>query len=455
MRSKRDVFGYVAVALATATMTGVLWYALVLPTTLRVAVSPAGGETARLLAALSGEMERQRRPIRLVVIGHEDHAEPALSLDARRVDVAVVRPDYRMPSSGLGVAILQQHVVLAVARRGTEITQFAELRGKRVGTVAALRPSLTLIGAFRALENPTGDEPGPEVFATADEIAEAFAESRVDGAVFVARRGDPELSRVVARIAERAGEPPVPLPIRGAAGFAEGQGTFSAGEIGAGDVSRVPLYPAEAVPTLTFPTLLMARNRLSDNAVEELTRQLFTLRPALAAEHPLAARIEALSTERGSGIAVHPGAATYYDANERGFLDRYSDLLWLALFGFGGIASAGAFLLRLLFPREREASRTDHARLKELLSLARRVESLDGLADLERQIDEQIVDISLAMLEGSIDKENKPAFDLVIDQLRTAVAQRRAELQAAPTRTEVVDPAAPSFTVPAAKPTAD
>ena len=433
MARKRDLFGYIAVALATATATGVLWYALVLPTNLRVSVSPPGGESARLLQAVSGELERQRRPIRLLVVGQEDLMEPAAALDESRADLAVVRPDYRMPSSGLGVAILQQHYIFAVARRSAEITQFAELRGRRVGTLESARPGPTLVTAFRALEASPAGENGPQVFSNIDELVEAFGKGDIEGVVVVSRRGGPLPAMLMARLTERSNnEAPVILSMRGAASFAEGQGTFAAGEIAAGEIVRAPPLPAEAVPTLTFPSLLVTRARISENAIEELTRQLFTLRPALAAEHPLAGRIEALSTDRGSGIAVHPGAATYYDANERTFLDRYSDLLWIALFGFGGIASAGAFFVRLLFPRERELSRTDHVRFVELLAAARRAESLDGIADIERQVDEQIGLVSLQMLEGTLDREKKPAFDLIIDQLRLALQQRRAELHAAP-----------------------
>jgi TRAP-type uncharacterized transport system substrate-binding protein len=92
------------------------------------------------------------------------------------------------------------------------------------------------------------------------------------------------------------------------------------GEIAPGELGIKPLMPAKVVQTFTFPALIVASNRLASKAVQEFTRQLFSLRHALLAKNPEAGRIEKLSTDRGESFAVHPGAATYYDAEEAGLL---------------------------------------------------------------------------------------------------------------------------------------
>ena len=78
--------------------------------------------------------------------------------------------------------------------------------------------------------------------------------------------------------------------------------------------------------------------QLAAASVQEFTKQLFGLRQALLAQSPAAGRIAALSTDRGAVVPVHPGAAVYYDASETSFLERYSDLTWLILFGFSSVA---------------------------------------------------------------------------------------------------------------------
>ena len=101
------------------------------------------------------------------------------------------------------------------------------------------------------------------------------------------------------------------------------------------------LKPQAAVFTLLTQTPLRQQRPEQQSLFAE---QLFNLRQTLAGEYQAAAHIEALPTERGSPFSVHPGAVTYFDASETGFLEKYSDYLWLGLFGFGTIISIATWL---------------------------------------------------------------------------------------------------------------
>ena len=146
---------------------------------------------------------------------------------------------------------------------------------------------------------------------------------------------------------------------------------FAAGEIAPGELGIMPLMPAKEVQTLTFPLLLVASNRLASKAVQEFTKQLFSLRHALLAQNPEAGRIEKLSTDRGESFAVHPGAATYYDAEETSLLGGLSDWFWVGMLGLGGIGSMGAWILSRLFPRRREMVQAEFTELLVLMEKAR------------------------------------------------------------------------------------
>ncbi|WP_204312031.1 hypothetical protein, partial [Escherichia coli] len=77
---------------------------------------------------------------------------------------------------------------------------------------------------------------------------------------------------------------------------------------------------------------LVASRNLPDAAVSEFTQQLFTLRPSLATQHPVAFRIEVPETEKGSSVQVHPGARGYLTGEQKTFLEQYSDYLYLLIF---------------------------------------------------------------------------------------------------------------------------
>lgn len=143
--------------------------------------------------------------------------------------------------------------------------------------------------------------------------------------------------------------------------------------------------PAKEIQALTFPLLLVASNRVAPKAVQEFTRQLFSLRHALLSQNPEAGRVEKLSTDRGEPFAVHPGAATYYDAEETSLLSGLSDWFWIGMLGLGGIGSMGAWVLSRLFPRRRDLVHAEFVELLELMEKARAATSTPRLQRLNRR----------------------------------------------------------------------
>jgi TRAP-type uncharacterized transport system substrate-binding protein len=148
------------------------------------------------------------------------------------------------------------------------------------------------------------------------DIAAAITGSRIDALFVAGPRGGRLITHSLRAFSVATKNPPVFVPISEAAALVARNPVFSVGEFAPGELGITPLMPAKAVQTLTFPALLVASNRFAPKAIQELTRQLFSLRHALLAQNPAAGRIEKLSTDRGDSFAVHPGAATYYDAEE-------------------------------------------------------------------------------------------------------------------------------------------
>ena len=89
-------------------------------------------------------------------------------------------------------------------------------------------------------------------------------------------------------------------------------------------------------------------------------------------EFPLAAKIETPDTDKDAVIPVQPGAAPSVDGEEKSFLDRYSDLIWLSLMGLSATGSIGAWLASFLRKDERNGNLTHRDRLLDMLGTARR-----------------------------------------------------------------------------------
>ena len=56
-------------------------------------------------------------------------------------------------------------------------------------------------------------------------------------------------------------------------------------------------------------------------------------------EQPILAQITAGGTVPDAYLAVHPGAAAYYNGAQRSFLDKYGNEIFLAPMILGGVAS--------------------------------------------------------------------------------------------------------------------
>lgn len=430
MRS-RDLLGYLALGLAALTAAGLLWYIYFVPYTLRIAVGPSNTEPTELLAAMSAAMERDKASVRLVLIPYANLADTSTALDERRADLAVVRTDLSLPTSGLAVAIVHQYVTLILSRPQANIRRFTDLRNHSVGVVSPGSGNVTLFQTLMSSYELKSETVRIVPLASADEIAAAISAGRIDALFVAGPRGGRLLTRSLQAFSTAIKGSPVVVPISEATALAARNRVFTVGEIAPGELGITPAIPAKELQTLTFPALLVASSHLSSGAVQEFTKQLFSVRHALLAQNPAAGRIEKLSTDRGDSFAVHPGAATYYDAEEAGLLSGLSDWFWVGMLGLGGLGSIGAWILSLLFPRRREMVQAEFVELQELMETARAATSAAEIERIEREIDKLVKHTSQLLFDGSIDDIHQPAFDLILTRIETVLEAKRQELAAA------------------------
>ena len=195
-----------------------------------------------------------------------------------------------------------------------------------------------------------------------------------------------------------------------------------------GAFGGTPPRPAESVATLGVGHRLVAQAKLDDNAVSEVTRLLFAMRPTLSGEVPLANRIEGPNTSKSSSLPVHPGAAAYYDGEVQTFLERYSDWIYLVAMVGGILGSAFAGLLGQASARKR--SRTMML-LDELMGIVRHARAAAEVAELdalEVEADQVLASALARAGDGEVGETLMVAFFLGLDQARRAIHERRHHL---------------------------
>lgn len=424
----RDILGYLALTFMAIAFGAAVYYTSFAPYVFRVAVPVAGSETAQLFAAMSGAFRREHVRVRLVVETYDTNEEIVSAIESGKVDLAVARSDRPLPRGALGVAEVQEMITLIFVRPDLKVESVADLKGKRLGEVTRSAPGAGVFAEILAFNRMSSSDVRVEAFRYPQALLNAIEEKKLDGILLIAPRGARPLAEFIRTAIQAFETEPKIIALKEAKAIATRLPAIEAGEIAAGELSANPQIPAEALPTLTFPVLLMAQQKLENNAVQELTRQIFNVRPSLTAQHPMAARLAALDTERGATFAVHPGSAIYYDASETTLLEKYSDVLWLLLFGFSTIVSASVWFLRRLFPQQRELMRADHKELVALLASVRAAKDATVLDAAETKIDQIVAHISRMSFDGKIDQEQQPAFEIIIERIEKVIEDRRRDL---------------------------
>ena len=103
--------------LAFGVAAGTLYYVL-RPTTLRIAVGPAGSEDQKLIQLMAQTFARENSAVRLSLVTTEGTAESIALFTAGKADLAVARGDLNLPTNAELVAILRKNVVVLWAPSG-------------------------------------------------------------------------------------------------------------------------------------------------------------------------------------------------------------------------------------------------------------------------------------------------------------------------------------------------
>ena len=396
------------------------------PTTLRVAVGPAGSEDARLMAAVAQSLARTHEEVRLRLVPTSGVAESARMAEIGRADLAVVRSDVGIPASTQTVAILHRDAALLLAS-DPSLSAVPDLRGKRIGIVRNPAANLRLLASLLAHYDVPADAVTTVPLGDGQEAGEALREGKVDAVLTVSPLVGRTAGDVVASIG-RSGGTPAFVPIGEAAVLARRWPALESVEIARGTFGGTPPRPAETVTTVGVSHRLVAQARIADSVVSELTRLLFVNRPALAVEVPLANQIEAPDTSKSASLPVHPGAQAYYEGEVESFFERYGDWFYLLVMCVSILGSAAATLVSRAANRSRAR---DMALLRQLLAIVRACRDVEDeleLSDLERQADEILAAALARAGTGAIDNAGVAAFTLGLDQARRAIAERRAVL---------------------------
>jgi hypothetical protein len=221
---------------------------------------------------------------------------------------------------------------------------------------------------------------------------------------------------------------PVLIPIENAGAIAEEERAYESFDIPKGTLHGSPPVPADDVTTLRVSFYLVAQKRLDNNLIADFTQALMSARRDLLSEQPLLAQVKAPDTDAGAYLPVHPGAAEVYNGTQQSFLDRWSNVIFLAPMGLGALASVLAAAWRFLRVPE---SQTKEVALDSLYALGRQIRTTQqesDLAEIENQIDEVLRSQRARAETNDENALDAATLNVAAHRLENLIHDRRAAL---------------------------
>ena len=387
------------------------------PVTLTVAAGSIDGEAVEAMSAIASRLVSTKAEVRLKVIDSGNAIEAAKAFSEGKVDLAVVRGDVGDLSKAQAVVVVSHMVALMIAPPGSAIDSMDKLKGHRVGVLAG--------SANARIADVLAAEYGLDRAKTFKDVAlsdarRAVQSKEVSALLVVIPLAQKYLSQVRGFFQQGAKALPVLIPIESAGAIAESNRAYESFDVPKGTLRGAPPVPDDDLTTLRTSLYLVARKTLSSDLIATLTQTIMSVRRDLLAEQPIFAQITAPSTDPDAYLAVHPGAAAFYNGTQQSFMDEYGNWIYLTPMILGGGASVLAAAWKFLGIGQ---PATVEGPLDSLYALARRIRKVDKEAEL-LQIEEEIDEILREQRSRSASGDENAVDDATL----TAAAHRLEDL---------------------------
>ena len=413
------------------------------PTKLKVAVGPVGSAEERLIHTFAQQLKVQKASIRLTSVQVADVKAAAELLNSGKVDLAIVRPDVRVPENGLTLAILRDAATIVVARSESEVKDLAGLAGKRLGIVTSHESDPTFEKAHEAdpaflttiLRHYDLEPPAVTVVPVSLEGAPAaLKEGKVDAVAVVAATTASLAQNFVREISRAYAGAVSVLPVENPEGITRSSPFLNTVTIPEGIWGGRPKQPAHEVKTIGVAYRLMAHSDTDRSTVSTLVEYLFQMRSRLAVKTRLAnfmraPEMDSTASATSAMLPNHPGAVDYFERETQSVMDRYGDWIYLGAFFGSGIISGIAWFFQRMRQQRRDAIDDVLDRLLEVLADARKAETPEALDLLTAEVDDLFRMAVTHARDGQADSRTTSAIVLALDGARSAIDDRRRIMQ--------------------------
>lgn len=421
---RRSLLTLLTLGFASLAAAALALYFYARPAELKLAVVEGSADRAMMQAA-ARLLARDRAGIRFSLMPVTDAAAATHALDAGLADLAIGASDQHLPATAKTALVMRRNAFLLLAPAGKPAS-IADLAGK---TIAIVTDQTSNTGHHRILDailvrHEIAVDAVQRVEMDVASLEQGLRSGAAD-VVFVAGiAGDGPVSDAVHAVARAGSAEPVFIPVGHAHALVQQSSALEILTVNAGAFSGPQARPAQDLETVSYSVRMFASANLRDSTVGAVVKALFAMKPRLAAQHPLALRMQAPSTAKDAALPVHPGAAAYLDGDEESFFDRFSEFFYLGAMVLSILGSAVAAIANHLSSDAKTEYRAFVARLLEILRLARLADDPAVLRLLQAETDNIFTEFMSASARGKHDETRVANVGLVVSQVHQALQDR-------------------------------
>ena len=403
--------------------------------TLIFAVADAAGPEARFANKLAALLKNNSSRLQLKIVPNSDNAKALAQFDRKEANLAILRTDAKIPPRARAIAILDHDVILLISPNGKKIKTIADLRKKKIAVLADGENSVTLVRSILELsENPDAAS-RVQMAPAGSTFAKLFA-SGFSAVVAVAPASQIIKDKSYEQYAKRGGF--TLNAIESAKSMTRKHPAITEETIATGMLSASPAIPEEDVATIGVEWLLVAQSKLSTVTVSDLARIIYENKAELALGDGFASKIEPAATDKDAFIVAHPGAAEYINDDIKSFVERYSDMMYVALavLSIVGSICAGVYTkVTRIAPEKASELATAILDIGERMEYAK---SQDALDELQDKLEAILRGAVIGLRDGTISSDGLETFKLGYEFVRDEIGMRRDYLKRHPHEVVVV-----------------
>jgi TRAP-type uncharacterized transport system substrate-binding protein len=425
--NRRQVMLY---TLLTVTLTiATVWGGRILlkdSETLTFAVGAPDGNEARFAAKLASLLKSTKSRLRLKITASGDNAKALARFDRREADLAVLRTDAKIPPRARAIAILEHDVVLLLSPGSKKIKSLAELKKKRIAIWAESDNSASFVRNLFDI-NDSADTTSRIQLAPPGSTLEKLFASGFGAVIAVSHASKVVKDKSFEQYAKRGGF--TLNAIDEAKALARKIPAITEETLSTGMLSSSPEIPDDDLDTVGLEWMLVAQSKMRTSTAGDLARLIYENKSELALDDGFASKIEPAATDKDAFIIAHQGAAEYINDDTKSFMDRYSDMMYLAAAALSVIGSIFAAIYTNL---TRVAPEKASELATAILDIGERIEhanSLDAIDALQDELEAILRGAVIGLRDGSISTDGLDTFKLGYEFVRDEIGMRRDYLK--------------------------